>query len=43
MHSIMSKHLGEIYCFQYNETCVGFEAKKYLVNFGKEKSNVHHN
>lgn len=37
MHSIMSKHLGETHCFQYNETCVGFEAKKYLVNCGKEK------
>ena len=41
MQSIMEKHLGEAYCFAYDEKMAGFAPGKYKTHF--EKENTIHN
>lgn len=40
MQSIMDKHLGEAYCFAYDEKMAGFAPGKYKTHFEKENKDI---
>ena len=40
MQSIMEKHLGETYCFSYDEKMAGFAPNKYKNHFEKENKDI---
>jgi len=40
MQSIMEKHLGETYCFSYDEKMAGFAPNKYKNHFEKENKGI---